>query len=157
MGASNLVGIYGDWIVLRCAPMMQIPKIEEVHLLPEYRWSAHVQMEFHTDSWDGPLTGLALLNGHPVWFAMHDETRDDAGWARQFLLIQLTPEQVAEERYWHAEFETYVKDAQGMKPAEEHGKFYSRYQQRAPVIIQSEQIIGRTTQTGKYFEGPIDK
>lgn len=92
----------GHWILIRH------PKIEPPKML------------FHVGYWDGPLSGLCLVDGTKCWFAMseeydgpHPETeqeRDDftPPWYRRFLVWRLSAEELAEVERRHEKFRRMV-------------------------------------------------
>jgi hypothetical protein len=75
-----------------------------------------VKLKWHSGYWDGPLSGLAEVNGQLVWFtfAEHGPDRRDEDdedgyrWYRRHWLVQLTPEQLEYEQAKHATFQEYV-------------------------------------------------
>jgi len=104
----------------------------------------NVHMLWHTDYWDGPLSGLCIWNGEKYWFhnvfEEHFEAREDHQCSQQnryYCLFMLTPQELQEKEYWHGEFRKYVGnhsdyDEDGQRagtihPQSEHYKFYNRY------------------------------
>lgn len=68
-----------------------------------------VRLLFHTDWWDGPLTGLAEYQGREYFFdAVWDEAADDRTYPRRLLLRTITDAEIAEEWRVHRPFEHLV-------------------------------------------------
>ena len=79
---------------------MEVFKIEEVELL------------WHDDKWDGPLSGICKVRGNEYYYKMyneafcyHEET-DFYDRIRWFMVYELTPEELKIEHEQHSLFET---------------------------------------------------
>lgn len=105
---------------------------------------AEVRLLWHDDFWDGPMSGMLLYRGQECWFQMVAESEDDAsGWYRRFVVLQLSPEQHAEELRWHGLFQRSVgghsdypeigqRAAGDVRPREQWSAFYDSYRKRTP-------------------------
>lgn len=115
---------------------------------------ADVRLLWHDDFWDGPLSGMLMHRGQECWFQMIAENEDEApGWYRRFAVLQLSPEQHAEEHRWHMHFQRCVGghcdyQEDGSRPVgtarhrEQWAEFYDAYQQRAPRDFSACEVIG---------------
>lgn len=119
-----------------------------------YRWLV--------DFYDGPVTGLIRYQGRSYWFENPEERWAERsgtmfrGYStpRRFLVVELSQDQLAKEEYWQAEFRRYVggygdfDDAgqpvgrRGMQPVERHHLYFDRYEQRAPMDLSDNTVIG---------------
>lgn len=120
----------------------QLPKVSRDDL----------RIVWQVDYWDGPRSGVMAYRDQMVWFEVFDEP-DEPDVFRRFLLIALTPEQLAEERYWNELFRKKVGthwdyDDSGnwvrgsLRPKETQGEFYEPYRKRAPQDFSENEIIG---------------
>ncbi len=64
-----------------------------------------IRMLWHSDYWDGPMTGLALVNGEKVWF--HFDGEDPSG-PRTFAIYRLPPDLLDLLEMWHRVFQEHV-------------------------------------------------
>lgn len=121
-----------------------LPRVpmEDVHLL------------WHCDFWDGPKSGVLRLKGEQCWFQMIAENPDEdfRGWYRRFVIVRLTPEQLAEVHYWHDLFRKHVgwntdfvksdpSYYKGLQPREQWEKFYQPYSKRAPLDLSTNEVL----------------
>ena len=98
-----------------------------------------VRLVWASGYWDGPLSGLAELDGESVWFEFADEENEDQGsWYRRFFLLRLPPERLAEAHARHAAFQRFVgthfdyrsdgrRDPSGLRARSEWQRFYDAY------------------------------
>lgn len=119
----------------------QIEKIDrnDVHLL------------WYADFWDGPINGLCLYHNKKYWFAMladADEDMPDTS-RRKFLVLELSPQQLAEEERWHELFRQKVgthcdfEEAHPkVKPKETQREFYEEYEKRSKPDYSNNSLIG---------------
>lgn len=113
------------------------------------------QLLWHCDYWDSPRSGLLLYRGERCWFevlAENDEEDEPYVWWRRFAIVRLTPEQLAEEEYWHALFRQKVGthtdyDETGVRcKGELHSKsewrdFYAAYALRTPMNLDNNEVL----------------
>lgn len=118
--------------------LSKYPKVENPKLL------------WHSNYWDGPLSGAVEYEGKMCFFQMAEENipgeDEKPSFYRRFVILELSPEEIEEENYWHALFREHVgthtdyehdplssgrSRAHGrVKPSSEHHKFYDPYKQR---------------------------
>jgi hypothetical protein len=134
----------------------QLPQIDE----------RDVRLLWHNDYYDGPLNGILLYQGKMCWFQIFhalrtDEVRsredkDGIAWNDHFvryLLVELSEEQVKEEKYWHELFQKKVStrsdyDENGhrktgeVKPKEMWNEFYEPYKMRKPSDLSNNLVLG---------------
>jgi hypothetical protein len=125
-----------DWL-----PYVHLPRIER----------GEIRLLWHHAFWDGPLSGLCLYQGRKCWFercAEGDEEGAD-GFYRRFLLLELSPEQLADEERWHELFRQKVgthtdhDEARGaVRPRETWREFYDEYARRGPVDYSANPAVG---------------
>ena len=98
-----------------------------------------VRLLWHADFWDGPINGLCQCGNSKYWFELLTDV--DGGNLdspqRRFLVLELTPAELAEEERWHELFRQkvgthcdYDEPHPAVKPAETHREFYEAYQKR---------------------------
>ncbi|HEY7426082.1 MAG TPA: hypothetical protein VH682_17760 [Gemmataceae bacterium] len=123
--------------------------IEYVHLPRIDR--GEVQLLWHCDFWDGPISGLCLYQGRKCWFQVCAEGEEEEGdpFYRRFLLLELSPEQLADEERWHELFRQKVGthtdhgEARGeLKRKEMWQEFYDEYAKRPKVDYTVNQPVG---------------
>ena len=109
-----------------------------------------VRFLWHCDFWDGPINGVCVYKDERCWFdAGPDADADLSDSPRRYALFRLSPEQLADEEYWHALFREHVgthgdydeKNPQ-VRPAESHRKFYDAYEKRGKVDYSNNQSLG---------------
>ena len=122
-----------------------VSKVAEIPL-------ARIRILWVDDFWDGPLRGIAELDGRRVRFDITDRSRlgdEDENGQRQYWLIALSPEQLREEERWHDAFCTHVStgyDYTGRPPhrapESEHPKFYEPYAARVLPDYSGNEVVG---------------
>jgi hypothetical protein len=117
-------------------------KLEEIRLL----WDS--------DYWDGPLSGLLLLDGRKYWYQMVEEGSEPyTEFYRRFAIVELTGEQLAEEEKWHRLFQEKVGrhtdyDAAGKRnlgsvlPQRTWNEFYDAFKQWQQPNYLENRIVG---------------
>jgi hypothetical protein len=113
-----------------------------------------VRLLWYSGFWDGPLTGMLEFNGEPCWFEfiVENEDEDLTGWYRRFVVVRLTPEQLAEENRWHELFRKHVgthtdyeksgpNRYEGLRPRDEWNAFYEQYKKRVPLDLSSDEVL----------------
>lgn len=85
---------------------MFAPEINAHEKIP----AAQVTLLWAYDYWDGPLSGMAELNGEMFWFSWIDVDDLDCDFSgtRRYWLIRLSAEQLAQERQWNQLFRKFV-------------------------------------------------
>lgn len=145
-----------------------------------------VKLYWITNYYDGPISGILEHQGQRYRFDQCDEYEDiyeedekdeesrrqreedrqrmernkkrgGTGWARRYIIQELTPEQLKDEEYWHAQFEQHVgthwncvdnkrqdvgTNVNAVKPGEEWNKFYDEYAKRVKPDYVNNKIIG---------------
>jgi len=82
-----------------------------------------MKMDYHTDWYDGPLSGACTHAEKRYWFELYSEEYTQTDRNRQYVLYEPTPNQIREHDYWHGEFVKYVEHS----PQAEWPNFYDRY------------------------------
>jgi len=130
----------------REVPVESVPEVSQERVC--IRWASGY--------WDGPMDGLADVDGRLVWFCIADEASEPAApWCRRFWLVVLTSEQLARELARHADFQRYVgthfdydeqgrRDLSAQRPQSEWSTFYSKYspEERDPGDLSENEVIG---------------
>lgn len=112
-----------------------------------------IRLLWHSDYWDGPLSGLLLLDGRKYWFQIAEEDFEPTLTNRHFLIIELTDKQLAEEEKWHRLFQEKVgthtdydevgnRDLGGVLPRKTRSEFYDAFRQWQQPNYLENQIIG---------------
>lgn len=115
--------------------------------------SSSVRLLWHSDYYDGPLSGMCRYRGEDLWFRMFDENQRHGGWHRRFDLVRLTADELADERRWHDLFRRCVghhcdydekgRRAVGMvHPSAMHAEFYDAARNRASRDYKNNPIVG---------------
>lgn len=113
---------------------------------------ADVTLLWHSDFWDGPLSGLIAHRGERLWFQMIAENNEPEAWYRRFALVRLSEQQLREEEWWHEMFRQHVGthtdyqradgDPGTVRPRDQHAKFYDPYSKRVPPDLSANEVIG---------------
>lgn len=106
-----------------------------------------VTLLWHDRFWDGPCNGVCLYQGRKYYYGCFEEAEDGSPWYRRFALYELTPEQLADEEFWHELFRekvgTHWEPGGSLKPKELHREFYDAYQKRRePHYEENNPIVG---------------
>jgi hypothetical protein len=146
-----------EWVILYDGEEYRFPKnwvFEDLDEEPD------VKPLWHCDYYDGPLSGMALLDGRMVWFTCHkwgaydDEELCPDYSLRTYALIELTEEEIAEEVRRHENFRRCVGHhcdygenyaPYRCKDKELQDQFYAKakpinrnYKDREPIMIVSD-------------------
>jgi len=111
-----------------------------------------LKLLWHSAYWDGPIDGLLNYQGKKYWFQRFDEPSDRIVF-RRFLIIELSPDQLSEEEYWHELFrqkvgthadydETGRRQSYVIHPEELHNEFYDAYKNRLALDLSDNRLIG---------------
>lgn len=100
--------------------------------------------------YDGPLSGIASVDGRRVLFEVADRTTAVHGdGERRFWLVELSPGQLREEETWHDLFCEHVGThwdftdrPRVARPESEFHKYYDPASRREPPDYQSNTVIG---------------
>ena len=126
-----------------------------------------IQMMWHLNYWDGPISGIAKYKDHLYYFSQCDENEDRKedgsedddsknddvrDWYRRYLVYELSKEELDDEVYWHDLFRKHVGthtdyDEDGKRtghvlPSSEKDKFYDRYKARGPQYYTDNKVVG---------------
>jgi hypothetical protein len=114
-----------------------------------------VRLLWHSDFWDGPRSGMLELDGERCWFEVVAENDDEPlrGWYRRFVVVRLTPAQLAEEERWHELFRENVgghtdygasgtRPVGDLRPREQWREFYDAYERRQPLDLSDNEVLG---------------
>jgi hypothetical protein len=124
---------------------------EKLQELPKIEWG-HLRLLWHSDYWDGPKSGLLVYQESKYWFGVFEEFEEGPIF-RRFLIIALSPDQLAEEENWHELFRQKVGthtdyDDNGkllpntLRPKEIWHEFYDVFRKRLPQDFSNNQLIG---------------
>jgi hypothetical protein len=130
--------------------------VEEGYLRVPKVQRAAVRLLWHADYWDGPKSGLVVYQGEQCWIEVVAES-DTESWYRRFVIIRLSPEQLAEELRWHQLFQKCVgrhtdydesgeRQVGAVQPLELHREFYDQYEHRKRRDFSRNSILA-------WFEG----
>jgi len=107
-----------------------------------------VKLLWHSDYYDGPLSGLLLFNEEKYWFKAIDGI---PGYSQNYIVIRLTPEQLNEEEKWHKLFQDHVgsqtdydenEKRKGLvKPQEMWNKFYEPRKSYIKLDISNNEVV----------------
>ncbi|HEX8734967.1 MAG TPA: hypothetical protein VF721_06585 [Pyrinomonadaceae bacterium] len=111
-----------------------------------------IKLLWHSDYWDGIISGMLLYRNRQYWFEMFEENKGE-DFYRRFFVFKLTGEQIIEETNWQQLFREKVGghtdyDENGMlntalvKPSETHAEFYDAYKNRKKLDLSGNEIIG---------------
>ena len=110
-----------------------------------------IQLLWYADFWDGPINGLCLCDGNKCWFELLTAAEHDLPdtTQRRFLLLELSPHQLAEAEGWHDLFRQKVgthcdfeEPHPEVKPADSHREFYEAYHHRPKVDYSNNSALG---------------
>jgi hypothetical protein len=109
-----------------------------------------VKVLWTVDFWDGMISGIVEYKSMAYWAQMcHDYENDDQPFYRRYLVIELSDEEVAEERYWHKLFmEKVGTHPTDVKPKEIWNEFFEPYGKRNPLDLSNNEVTG-------WFEEPL--
>lgn len=130
--------------------------------LLEGNYMSKIELIYHSNYWDGPLSGVCKFQGHRYWFdCVHDyhDTKDDGERLDQRIygIYRITDSEWQEEDYWHGLFEKYVgthtsyvdgKRSGKVGPSKDHSKFYDASKEawksgrRKKKVLTDENLIG---------------
>jgi hypothetical protein len=111
------------------------PLKADLNVLPRIK----VRFLWHNNWWDGPLAGMCEYKDQMYWYALHHENYGkNAKYWRRYVVVKLTPEQLAEELKWHKLFIEKVGDhfdcderghrkRSELKPYHRHHEFYDEF------------------------------
>jgi hypothetical protein len=112
-----------------------------------------IRLLWHSDYWDGPLSGLLLLDGRKYWFQIADEDFEPNFYPRTFVIVELTAKQLAAEEKWHQLFQEKVgthtdydeagrRNFGGVLPRKTWPEFYNAFKQWKKPNYLKNQIVG---------------
>ena len=109
-----------------------------------------IRLLWHADFWDGPINGLCLYGGEKYWFELCTEDGPPETPGQRFLVVRLSPDQLAEEERWHALFREkvgthtdYDEPRPAVHPPDRHGEFYDAYHHRPKPDYSNNPVVGR--------------
>lgn len=141
-----------EWIIRKGDKEYRFPQNWPYQNLNE---EPDLDMIWHSGYYDGPLSGMALYNGKYVWFdCFSDDWDEPYPNMRVYKLYELSEEEIADELYWHSEFEKYVGyhtnyDSSyapfGGKNRKDVNKFYKKHKKRKERNYTSNAVLGEFT------------
>lgn len=117
-------------------------KLSDVQHLPRVHLGSsvdNVQIEYTTDYWDGPLSGMCTWHGKRYYF--HCIQMDNDNFDRTFVLLALSEQQLVTEEYWHREFVDHVLG----QPRANWAKFYGPYEHAEFTPCTTDQAVAWMT------------
>lgn len=115
---------------------------------------SEVKLLWHCEFRDGPLSGMLRYAGEMCWYAMIIENENDGeSWYRRFAVIHLTPDQLADEQYWHDLFRQHVgthtdygvderRTLGAVLPKAGWHQFYNKYNERIKTDYSTRPVLG---------------
>lgn len=119
---------------------------------------SQVSLLWFAEYYDGPMSGLLETGGRKYWFqapkdylGRYDEIGDEV---RHYLVIELSPEQLAEEEEWHDLFREKVGTQYDpyenvhppveryLRPQEMHAEYFDAAESRTPLDLSQNRVIG---------------
>lgn len=70
--------------------------------------TVHAYMLWHSDYYDGPISGMAEYKGKKVWFKWDKDVFEPLTDMRIFNLYELSDEEIEDEEQWHQHFREMV-------------------------------------------------
>ena len=125
-----------------------------------------IKLVYHSNYWDGPLSGVCLYKEKQYWFNCvhdyHDKTEDNESLdMRIYAIYDLTPIEWEHENYWHNLFVRYVGthtsyDDNGCRkgkvgPAKDHHLFYDAAKEAGEKGIYKKKDLTENKLVG-YFD-----
>ncbi len=122
-------------------------------------------MLWHSGYWDGPLSGMAMLDDKYVWFdCSADEDMEPYYGLRVYKVYELSDKELEEEFFWHEKFETHVGKHTNYgrnyapykgQPKDELDKFYVPHKQRTKRDYTDNRVLGEFTEVQFKRERPL--
>jgi hypothetical protein len=117
--------------------------------LPQVDLNA-IRLLWHSDYWDGALTGLLLYEERKYWFENYDDVESTR---RRYLIIEISDEHLKEAEYWHELFREKVgthtdydenrhRNIGALKPKATWNEFYEPFQKRVAPDYSENTVIG---------------
>lgn len=119
-----------------------------------------VRLMWTFDFYDGPVSGLAELDGEMLWFCLAEEAEEAelTEWYRRFWLVRLSSDELTRLQRCARDFEAHVGThwsgegdgaAGHRRPESEHRKFYDKWPtgERGPAGLADCEVLA-------WFEAP---
>lgn len=115
----------------------------------------NVENIYHFDYWDGPISGLCLVNNKKYWYQLTEHYDDynyvpdcdseeyddfEMPWSAKYILINLSEEQVNESEKRHVKFINMVK-SENATP-ESRALFYKQQEKVEILKLENGQVEG---------------
>jgi len=116
----------------------------------------HAYMLWHSDYYDGPISGMAEYKGKRVWFKWHKDVFEPLTDMRIFNLYELSKKEIEYEEYWHQYFRDnvghhcdYVEDQIGdvSYTQESFDEFYAAAKNREDRDYTKNKIVATLDET----------
>ena len=122
---------------------LQLPQIPRSEV--RYLW--------HSGFWDVPTSGLLLYQGKKYWFQTSEDIVENELAKVIYLVIELSPEELQEEEYWHNLFREKVgthndydehgkRPVHALRPTYMHHEFYDAYAKRKELNLSDNLVVG---------------
>lgn len=105
-------------------------KPEELQHLPRAKFGREfdqVRIEYETDHWDGPMSGMCSYHAKRFYFHCVEVGDSEDRKPRKFVLLALTEQQLRDEEYWHQQFIKHVKERPQDSVLIHRQNFYNPY------------------------------
>jgi hypothetical protein len=104
---------------------------------------AEIAILWSVTYWDGPLRGILAWHSAQYWFACVNDYWEDELAPRIFAIMALTPEQLADETFWHERFVAEVQTPLGTPSYQSSAEvFYEAYRRRGEPQYMRNPIVG---------------
>jgi len=114
-----------------------------------------VKLLWANEWWDGPISGMLMYRGEKCWFQLFIDPDDPEveKFPRQYLVIELSNDQLKEEEYWQTLFlemvgsnnvwdEDGIRHTDRLKPLESRNEFFKLAKKRKPTDLSENRVVG---------------
>ena len=114
--------------------LIELKTSKNYHEIPKVK--DKIEIVYHSDYWDGIISGIIRINDVLFWLDMIEENEEDDDWYRKFGITRISQSQLDKELKVHRDFQRYVGtncDIIFLRPPPkfEHGKkeyFYMKHE-----------------------------